>query len=197
MSAFAGQAVPVVAVSGYADPMAETKALVDRAIAVLQNPRVSLADERRELRDIASAHLDSDDMARSTLGYHWKELSPEQRTEFVRLFTAFIEDAYLSKIQDYTGKEVHFVKETFDGPAYAQVYSVVTSQGGQPIGLNFMLKREAGDWKIYDVTVDQISITANYRSQFNRVINNQGFDALMLAMRSKEQALASMLGTTR
>jgi len=52
-----------------------------------------------------------------------------------------------------------------------------------------------GDWKIYDVTVDAISIVANYRNQFNRVINDQGFDKLMADMKAKQQQLQASMGS--
>jgi len=183
--------------SGVADPLMKTKALIDEAVTVLRNPQLSLADERRELRDMAAADLDFDDMARSALGYHWKHLSAEERTQFVRLFTAFIEDAYLSKIQDYSDQQVQFIRETFDGQGSAEVYSNVVKSGDSPIALNFMLEQEGGNWKIYDVVVDGISITANYRNQFNRVINEQGFTSLMNEMQAKQRELASMLGKKR
>jgi phospholipid transport system substrate-binding protein len=48
---------------------------------------------------------------------------------------------------------------------------------------------------IYDITIDNISIAANYRNQFNRVINNQGFDALMTDLKNKQQGLEASLGT--
>jgi phospholipid transport system substrate-binding protein len=71
---------------------------------------------------------------------------------------------------------------------------VLQPERGQPISLSYRLKQETGDWKVYDVTVDNISITANYRNQFNRVINSQGFDALMNEMRTKQQELIASLG---
>ena len=64
----------------------------------------------------------------------------------------------------------------------------------QPILVDYRLKQDAGEWKVYDVAVDSISITANYRNQFNRVINNQGFDTLMTEMQNKQQELIASLG---
>ncbi len=63
-----------------------------------------------------------------------------------------------------------------------------------PIHLDYQLKQENQDWKVYDVAVDNISITANYRNQFNRVINDQGFDALLSQVKDKQQELMASLG---
>ena len=59
--------------------------------------------------------------------------------------------------------------------------------------MNYRLLQEGGTWKIYDVTVDAISIIANYRNQFNRVMNNKGYDTLISDLKSKQAALAASL----
>ncbi len=179
------------------DPMVATKSMVNGALQILRDPHVTLSDERQRLRTIAEAHLDFESMARSTLGYHWRDLTPDQRARFTQLFKSFIEDAYLSRIQDYSGQDVVFTREQIDGADYSEVYSQVIGNGDEPIQLNFMLHRENGEWKIYDVAVDGISITANYRTQFNRVLNSRGFDALMGDLTTKEQRLAAYLGKRR
>ncbi len=176
------------------DPMGQVKTLVDRAIGVLKNKQAPISQRQHELRSLVEAQFDFNDMARSTLGYHWRELSPAKRAEFVSLFKAFIEDAYLSKIQDYSGQRVEFIGETSEDAGYVQVESKIVQPGKTPIPLNYRLRQENGSWKIYDVTVDNISIIANYRNQFNRVINDNGFDKLMVDMRNKQQQLAASLG---
>ncbi len=185
---------PATSAAQLTDPMAETKMMVDRVTAILRDPRVNLADERQELRKLAEAHLDFESMARSTLGYHWRDLSADQRARFATLFTSFIEDAYLSRIQDYSSQNVQFLREKLDTSDYAEVYSQVAGESEEPIQLNFMLHRMSSDWKIYDVAVDGISMTANYRTQFDRVINNRGFAALMAQLQVKQQGLANALG---
>jgi hypothetical protein len=81
-----------------------------------------------------------------------------------------------------------------DPPAYAQVNAKVVQQGRDAIPLGFRLRQEGNDWKIYDVTVDEISITANYRNQFSRVIEQRGLDQLMSDLRAKQQELDASLG---
>ncbi len=118
-------------------------------------------------------------MAKSALGYHWKQITPAQQQEFTTAFVAFIEDSYLSKINDYKGQQVTFLRATNDGPQYAQVNTDIVQPTGDPIHVNYRLLQNGSAWKIYDVTVDAISIIANYRNQFNRVMNNQGYDILI------------------
>jgi phospholipid transport system substrate-binding protein len=138
--------------------------------------------------------MDFTEMSRSALGYHWRSLTPEQRSQFSTLFTSFIEDAYLSKIQDYSGQQVQYLKESPLGEGYSRVDTAIVQPGKQSLKVAYMLEQKGGEWLVYDVTVDNISIIANYRNQFNRVINDQGFDKLMADLKAKQRELASLVG---
>ncbi len=180
-----------------ADPMVMVKTTVGQALDVLKNRSVPPPVRRRQLLDTVAGRFDFGDMARSSLGYHWRGLTPAQRDEFVPLFTAFMEDAYLNKLEGYVGQQIEFKGETRSQPDYAKVSStVIQPNGDEPISVDYQLKNENGDWKVDDVTVDNISITENYRNQFNRVINEQGFDALVNAMKSKQEELANSLAAS-
>ena len=72
---------------------------LDRVIAVFNDHRMPLNQRREKLRSMSLRYFDFDNMAKSTLGYHWRDLSPAQRSQFVPLFTEFIQDAYLSKME--------------------------------------------------------------------------------------------------
>jgi len=179
-------------------PMALVKNTVNQAVDVLKNHQTPMDMRRRKLLQLVAGHFDFADMARSSLGPHWRQLTPAQRQQFVPLYTAFMEDVYLNKLEGYSGQKIEFLNQSSDGPGYSQVSTrTVQPNGGQPIRIDYRLKQEGGDWKVYDVTVDGISITANYRNQFNRVINNEGFDSLMSKMRSKQQELAASLGNPK
>ena len=107
-----------------------------------------------------------------------------------------MEDAYLSKLEGYSGQQIEFKGVRQPDPGSAEVSSTVLQpNGAEPISVDYQLKNENGDWKVNDVMVDNISITANYRNQFNRVINEQGFDALVNAMKAKKQELTNSLAT--
>jgi phospholipid transport system substrate-binding protein len=176
------------------DPMAVTKKTVDEALRVLRDTSTPLAQRQDKLRQIVAQTFDFTEMSKSALGYHWKQITPDQQKEFTDAFIAFIEDSYLSKINDYRGQQVAFKGSRNDGPQYAQVSTdIIEPNGEDPIHVNYLLLKEDGTWKIYDVTVDAISIIANYRNQFNRVMNNKGYDVLIKDLKSKQAALAASL----
>ncbi len=184
------------------DPMKTVKGVMDQAIAVFQDRDISAQARRQKLRTIAEANFDFEGMARSAVGYHWRALTPDQRQEFVPLFTSFIEDVALSQIEKYSVEKVQqdiktsvivFNNERVDGDS-AEVFSTVTLQSRpNPLQVSYLMKDVGGDWKIYDIDVDSISVIANYRNQFNRVINEQGYDKLVSILREKTQQLGTAL----
>jgi phospholipid transport system substrate-binding protein len=177
------------------DPMAMVKSTVTQVLGVLNDRQTPQDARSRRLIQLVAGRFDFSDMARSTLGYHWRDLKPGERQQFVPLFTAFMEDVYLNKLQGYSGQKIEFINETADRPGYSQVNTrVIQPNGGQPVRLAYRLRQDGNDWKVYDVTVNDISITANYRNQFNRVINDRGFDILVQELRSRQQQLAASLG---
>ena len=203
LSVFAGatlvlmvaQAVSPTSAWSFTTAVDTVNQVVNTTLPVLRDKHTPLPQRRRQLRTLLEQHFDFADMARIALGYHWRELNPTQRSQFTQLFTAFIENAYLSKIQDYSGQDVAVLGQNSEGEGFARVRSQIIQQGKQPIKVDYLLRDMDGDWKIYDVTVDAISIVANYRNQFNRVINDKGFDKLMADMRAKQQQLQASMGS--
>jgi phospholipid transport system substrate-binding protein len=185
------------------DPMVQVKSGVDDVMAVFRTRDTPLKVRREKLRELGTKYFDFNSMARSVMGYHWRQLTPAQRDEFVVVFTKFIQDAYLNKLQDYGVKKVEdelpsvkidFTHETFDGTEYAQVYSTVTLKDQKaPIAVNYLMHLADGKWKVYDMTVDAISLISNYRNQFNRVMNESGYDKLVADLRAKTADLQRQL----
>jgi phospholipid transport system substrate-binding protein len=176
------------------DAMAVTQTVVNQALQILGNTAEPLPQRRRELRGLVEQHFDFRAMSRSALGYNWRSLSEDQRQQFTKLFTAFIEVVYLDKMQDYQGQQVRFTGQHSLGEGYVEVDTEIVQAGKSPISVNYLLEQTGGSWKVYDVTVEAISIIANYRNQFNRIIQQKGFDQLMAELQAKQQQLASLLG---
>ena len=187
-------------------PTASVQMVIDQATAVFKDKGIAPADREKKLRAIAEGHFDFEKMARTAVGLHWRDFSEQQRSEFVPLFTNFIEDVYLSRMEQYSVEKVQqdiqsssiqFIKERMDAPDQAVVFSQVTlPERAKPIDVNYLMKRDGDDWKIYDITIDAISVIANYRNQFNRVLNEGGYDKLAAIMRQKQQALGASMATT-
>ncbi|MGH8011342.1 MAG: MlaC/ttg2D family ABC transporter substrate-binding protein [Candidatus Binataceae bacterium] len=186
------------------DPVHQITTAINQVTAVFDDHDMPITARRRKLRQLAAQHFDFEQMSRSALGYHWKQLTPQQRAAFVPLFTDFIEDIYLSKLQQsnvqkvqnaISSVDIKFTKEITLQPGYVKVYSVVILHNDpNPMNVNYLLKREKDGWRVYDLELDSISVIANYRNQFDRVINMEGYPKLVAELQAKQQKLASTLG---
>ena len=170
------------------DPMTVVKDTIGEVLIILKNPQYQGASEakRQKLRDAIEGHFAWNEMSRSALGYHWRDLSATDRDQFCELFKRFLEASYIGKIEGYSGQQINYVRVTPDGPGYSTVYTTIVQTSGDPIRVNYTMRQQAGDCKVSDVTIDAISIVANYRNQFNRVINNRGLPALMDDLKRKQ-----------
>src|SRR5262249_42717649 len=101
-----------------------------------------------------------------------------------KVFTGLLENAYAEQIEASEGEKVRYTREQIDGDT-AEVFTKVITPKGEEVAINYKLHNVGGDWKVYDVVVENISLVNNYRSQFNRVLANASFDELMRKMQQK------------
>jgi phospholipid transport system substrate-binding protein len=176
-------------------PMESAKSAVDDLTEMFKVRQIPEADRQQKLRVIAARHFDFAQMAHSAIGHYWSRFTPPQKAEIIPLLTAFIEDSFLSGIESYSVlkidqhiKSIQFVKETSHGPDYAEVFSMVTFEDREgPISVTYLMRRDGNKWKIYDLKIDAISVLANYRGQFDRVLNKGGYDGLIDLIRGPQQ----------
>lgn len=185
---------PALATSPPVGPLATVKQLVARVFDILNDKQASQDQKQKRLHDLGSTSFEFGEMSRSALGSAWRGLNSDQRQRFTTGFTAFIQDAYISKLQNYSGQQVEILKAHTSERDYAQVSGRIVQKGTDPITLSFSLKRAAKSWKITDVAVDNVSTLEGYRTEFQRILREKGFDQLMAQIQQRDRELASSLG---
>ena len=169
-------------------PLELVRASVFRVLAIVQGPRpiaIGSGQRRAEIRRVAQGLFDFDEMARLTLARHWKDRSPSEQEEFVRLFTDLLERSYLTTIENYAGETITFVGESVGDP-YAQVRSRITTNRLVEIPIDYRLRKRDSRWAVYDVVLDGVSLVSNYRSQFNTIIRTSSFAGLLVKLRANQ-----------
>jgi len=173
-------------------PTEQIKTTVDRALVVLKDPRFKPAaktkERRAQLKQILFARFDFTEMARRALGANWRRRTPQEQEEFVRLFTELLERAYADTIESYTDERIIYVGEKQDGE-YAEVNSKILTSKGQEFTIDYKTHVVSGEWKVYDVVVENISMVNNFRSQFNRVISHSSYEELVRRLKEKQTDL--------
>ena len=167
-----------------ATPTEQVEATVRSVLRIL---REQPAWEAQELKQAIGRRFDFEEMAKRSLGRHWRKLTAEQRQRFVTLFTNLLKNTYIDEIKAYNNEKVIFTSERRDG-AYAVVQSQIVPRNAQPISVDYKLHMAGDEWKVYDVVVENVSLVNNYRSQFNRVLFNGTFEELIDRMKAVEQS---------
>lgn len=149
----------------------------------LLKPAAKAAERRQALREITNGLFDWAEMAHRALGQHWDVRNEAERAEFAELFRGLIERAYLAKLERYGGEKIAYAGESVEGEQ-ATVRTRVVMRGGD-VTLDYRLNARGDRWLIYDVVVDGISITANYRAQFNEVLTKSSYQELVKRIRAR------------
>ncbi|MGQ3683815.1 MAG: MlaC/ttg2D family ABC transporter substrate-binding protein [Candidatus Loosdrechtia sp.] len=160
---------------------------VDKSLSVLRDPLLQdeIHQEERRLRlwEAISPVFNFEEMAKRSLGIHWRSRTPEERALFVELFTKILKDTYAGKIDIYSGEEVIYLSERQeDSIATVRTRFIVRNE---QISVDYRLLRHHGEWKIYDVIIEGVSLVNNYRSQFNSILLRSSFDDLVQRLRER------------
>ncbi len=163
----------------------EVKSTVDRVVQVTEAlPGDEKREERRkQLREIVTERFDFNEMAKRSLGAEWAKITPEQQTDFVKAFSDLLAKTYLNRIEKATRDTVKVENENLDFPK-SVVKTKVTSDGSV-FPIDYRLQNVNGDWKVYDVIIENIGLVANYRNEFAGIIRSSGFDSLLESLRKK------------
>ena len=128
--------------------------------------------------------FDFSEMTKRSLGSHWDSLGNAEQREFVDAFTQRILRAYGRSVRASGDEKVQYSREVQDGDL-ATVETKVISGKGDELPIDYQLHDIGGQWRVYDVVIDQVSIVSNYRAQFDRVIAKSSVKELL--QRIKQQ----------
>ncbi len=171
----------------------QLKGAIDRVVATLDSPVLKgdgkVLERRTAVRKIANEIFDFSEIARRSLGRYWQPLTEPQRTEFVALFGDLLERSYISKIELYGGEKIVYSGERVEADL-ATVSTRIMTKNGTEVPVDYRLFKRGDRWMIYDVSVEGISLVSNYRTQFNKIIQTNGYNGLVEKMRTKQTEFA-------
>jgi len=176
-------AVPARAIT----PTETLRPAAEEVIRILEDPALKAAPGEREarVRAVMNDLFDFPEIAQRVLGRHWRSLSPADRSDFVRLFRAFLEHTYLPKISLYQGERVRFVGESVDGELATVQAMVTLTRRRTEVPVSYRMDLRDGRWRIFDIAVEGVSFVNNYRSQFDQIIARGSFRDLTERLRQK------------
>jgi phospholipid transport system substrate-binding protein len=163
----------------------QVRATVEKVVAILQDqrlkPEAQYNQRQTRLRQVIESKFDIEEMAKRALGSNWQARSLQQQANFVSLFTNLLA-AVLS--ERYAGEKFLYLSETQE-KGFSEVATKVVDKKGEKVAINYKLRATNGNWKIYDLLIENVSLVNNYRSQFNRILTTISFDELLQRLQQK------------
>lgn len=194
-------AVGLLTPVGAADsPLQTVRTTIDRIVAVFESPEYRGADRRtariERVGAIVRPLIDEREVARRTLGVYWRDRTDAQRAEFTAIFMDLVEKSYGETFDRQARKYLDTVqflydKETIDGD-FAEVGTrLFLPPQNKYFAINYRFHKVGGQWLVYDVVVENVSMVRNFRTQFYRIIGKSSYEDLVRQLRAKIERLAT------
>lgn len=172
-------------------PMLEQTA--NQIITTLKNNKSSLKTNpkiiHQAVRQYLLPHVDVSGMSRSVVGRQaWTKASSAEKAEFSRSFTQLVIRTYATPLADYTDEKIKFLPQrTSNQTRFTRVNSIIIRSNGQNIPLSYGLVSKNGQWKIYDLSVEGVSLLQSFRNQFGQILKNASMHELIAQMNRNDK----------
>jgi phospholipid transport system substrate-binding protein len=175
-------------------PTDQLKASIDKVLNVLNDKTLkapAMKAQRREvLMSLSTEVFDWNEMSKRSLGIYWKDRTPDEQKEFVKLFTVLLENTYMDKIESYSGEKILYSKEAVEDQ-YALVETKIITRQDTEVAVNYWMLNKSGRWFVYDISVEGISLVKNYRTQFNEIMARSSYQELLKKLKEKQVPAAT------
>ena len=184
----------VQAVSAESSPVPMLEHSANQIISTLKQNKAELKHNHQVIHQAVERyllpHVDVNGMARSVVGrVAWNKASVAERQEFTRVFTQLVIRTYANPLAEYKDETVKFLPLHGSSNAhFTRVSSIIVRSNGQNIPLSYSLVLKNDTWKIYDLSVEGVSLLQSFRSQFGQVLNSSSMQELIQQMHKNTKA---------
>lgn len=178
--------LPASVLAGGAKDAVETQ--INKMLAKMQTPEfkgLQRDGQITEITNIINEVFDWEELSKRTLGREWRKFSPDQQKEFISLFQKLLQGIYADRILAYTSEKIDFGKETELAKGRTEVESFIITTDNKKVPLFYRLIDQGGQWKVYDVVIEGVSMVKNYRGQFRQILSKNKPEDLLQTLREK------------
>ena len=182
--ALAGGVNSPVALAADTPPDVLARTTTQEVLAILKQDKALQNGNQAKVHQLVEAkvlpNFDFNRMTQLALGKNWPRATAKQKQELVTQFRNLLVRTYSTSLTAFTNQSVEFKPLTMKpDDTDVTVRSEILQPGGQPIPIDYSMYKTAFGWKVYDVTIDSVSLVTNYRASFANTIRQQGIDGLI------------------
>ena len=142
--------------------------------------------------DIVLPHFDTQRMSAWVLGKHWRKASAEQKLQFPNEFRKLLLRTYATAMAEFSDEKIIVIpSRQQQDSSDRMVRTEIQRNTGPAIPVTYRLHKTAGGWKVYDISIEGISLLNNYRRNFSREVRRNGVEGLMKKLSSRNMHVAS------
>lgn len=173
-----------------AGPEQLVQKVTDEVLAAVKSDKQLAAGDKQKALKLAEEkvlpHVDFQEATRLAVGRSWRQASPEQRKKLVEEFRSMLVRTYSNAISEYQGQTLKVLPSRGkQDPEDATVRTQFMRAGGKPLPIDFQTRKTPEGWKIYDITVEGVSLVLTYRTEFDAVVKQEGVDGLIKRLGEK------------
>ena len=175
-------------------PMNIVRNTTDQVLDRVQSDRDALRQDPAKMyvlvAELIFPHFNFQIMARWVLGTHWKEADEATRTEFVDQFRKLLVRTYATALLEFSDQVITYPDDSaIVKGRTVEVRQEIDQSGSEPILIGYRLHNTLGNWKVFDVTVDGVSLVKTYRASFSSLIRDGGLLGLIAGLSKKNQEI--------
>jgi phospholipid transport system substrate-binding protein len=160
-----------------------------QALDFLRDDKLGQSGKESAFRKLLQGSFDMDTIGRFTAGQYWRQMSPAQQQEYLRLFREYVVQVYSARFNQYSGQEFSV---TGTAPSDSPTDTIVTSNiinkdGGEPVNVDWRVRNKGGHMMVVDVLVEGVSMSQTQRSDFASVIQRGGGNVSVLIDQLRQQ----------
>ncbi len=175
------------------EPRAFIQHIADQVLAVLRDKSLPSQEKIDRIEQIAYQYFDFPTIARLVLARHWRSFTPEQQQEFIEEFKKHLSVTYGKNVERYRDETIEITGDRKEARGDWTVKSKIVRSGGDDVLVDYRLRQNSGQWKIIDVTIETVSLVANFRSQLQDIVASRGPAETIRLLREKNASGQSIL----
>lgn len=184
------QSLSVTSMAQVLSPDQLVQKMTEEVLATVKADKDLQAGDKQKALKLAEEkvlpHIDFEEATRLAVGRAWSQTSAEQKKQLVTEFRRMLVRTYSNAIEGYQGQTLKVLPARGKpDPQDTTVRAQFVRAGGQPLPMEFQMRKTDQGWKIYDITVEGVSLVLTYRSEFDQIVRQEGIDGLIKRLTQK------------
>ena len=191
----AGMALAFTVLAQEIAPDQLVQKITDEVLAAIKSDKQLAAGDKQKALKLAEEkvlpYIDFEEATRLAVGRTWAQASPEQKKRLVSEFRNMLVRTYSNAIESYQGQTLKVLPSRGkQDPQDTTVRTQFIRAGGQPLPIDFQMRKTEKGWKVFDIAVEGVSLVLTYRSEFDAVVKQEGIDGLIKRLAQKNTPAA-------